>query len=226
MINEFAGFTTGSFRFLNDLRNNNAKPWFEAHKAEYQEHIFKPLQALVAEIAPVMLRIDHMLEVTPAQGKTISRIYRDTRFSRDKSPYKTNHWITFKRIKKDWQNFPAFFFELSPDLYRYGMGFYSADRTAMDKFRNALDSNPAPFLAATAFMSTGVFALEGASYKRPLKLDIHASLRDFYNKKSFYLVCNRQVQGNVINTSLAADLTSAFERLSPLYRYLLEVTHQ
>jgi uncharacterized protein (TIGR02453 family) len=226
MASEFTGFTTASFRFLNGLRKNNAKPWFEAHKAEYQEHILKPLQALVAELAPVMLGIDHFLEVTPALSKTVSRIYRDTRFSRGKSPYKTNHWITFKRLKKDWNNFPAFFFELSPDSYRYGMGFYSADRVTMDKFRESLDSNPAPFLATTASYTQGAFTLEGEAYKRPLKVDIQESLRDWYNRKSFYLVCNRQVQGNVIDISLATDLASAFESLAPLYHYLLEATNQ
>jgi len=226
MANEFTGFTTESFRFLNGLRKNNAKQWFEAHKSEYQEHVLKPLQALVTELAPIMLGIDHFLEATPALNKTISRIYRDTRFSRDKSPYKANHWITFKRPRKDWNNFPAFFFELSPDTYRYGMGYYAADRATMDDFRKSIESTPASFLAATAFYKHESFVLEGAAYKRPLKVDIPTLLQDWYNRKSFYLVCNRQVQGNVIDTSLATELASAFESLDPLYRYLLKVTSQ
>ena len=90
-----------------------------------------------------MRSIDPEIEVAP--GRAVSRVFRDTRFSKDKSPYKTSHWITFKRPRKNWQNFPAFFFEISPDTYRYGMGFFSADRATMDRFREGLETNPSVF---------------------------------------------------------------------------------
>lgn len=223
MPSEFTGFPPKGFQFLQGLRKNNTKEWFEAHIQEYQQFIFQPMQALVRELAPVMSGIDPLLEISPAVNKTISRIYRDTRFSKDKSPYKTSQWITFKRPRREWQNFPAYFFELSPESYRFGMGFYRADRSTMDRFRTDLDANPAPFLAATGFHGQDQFSLEGESYKRPLKSDIQASVQDWYNRKSFYLVSRHSVRQQGISSSLADELTSAFGTLTPLYHYLAKV---
>jgi len=223
MSSEFTGFSSKSFQFLQGLRKHNTKEWFEVHRQEYQQFILQPMQALVEELAPVMSGIDPSLEISPAVNKTISRIYRDTRFSKDKSPYKISQWITFKRPRREWQNFPAYFFELSPESYRFGMGFYSADRSTMDRFRTHLDADPALFLAATDFYSQGQFALEGESYKRPLKSNIQASLQDWYNRKSFYLVSQHSMQQQDISSSLADELASAFETLTPLYHYLIKV---
>lgn len=220
---KFTGFPSRGVQFLQGLREHNTKEWFESHRQEYQQFIVQPMQALVEELALLMLSIDPMLEVSPVVSKTISRIYRDTRFSKDKSPYKTNQWLTFKRPRKEWQNHPAYFFELSPEFYRFGMGFYRADRTTMDRFRADLDENPKPFLAATRFFNQGLFALEGESYKRPLKAEIPPTLQDWYNRKSFYLVSSHPVERQGISSALADELASSFEELAPLYQYLSKV---
>lgn len=225
MTDRFDGFPPHSLQFLRDLRHNNNKEWFELHKPDYQEHILRPLQILVAGLAPMMLSIDPDFEVRPALNKTISRIYRDTRFSRDKSPYKTSHWITFKRLTKEWKDYPAYFFEVSPDSYRYGMGFYSASRETMDNFRRRLDGNPRPFLSAISFFpGQDTFTIEGEVYKRPLKADVPVGLQDWYNRKNFYLVSNRQVTGDRIDRKLITELMDDFRTLAPLYHYLCKLT--
>lgn len=85
---------------------NNSKSWFEDNKHMYSECVLKPAQSLVSELSDFMLAIDPYLETAPTVGKTISRIYRDTRFSKDKSPFRTNIWITLKRPKKEWVDAP------------------------------------------------------------------------------------------------------------------------
>jgi len=224
MIDKFEGFSSESFRFLRDLQEYNRKEWFELHKSDYQAYILKPLQALVAELGQFMLSIDPHLEVKPAVNRTISRVYRDTRFSKDKSPYKTSQWITFKRLTKDWKDFPAFFFEISPDSYRYGMGFYSASRETMDRFRRSIDSNPQAFAAAISFFTNQeVFAIEGDEYKRPLKADIPKEFEQWYHRKSFYLVCNRRIEGGCIDKRLSSELMDGFQMLAPFYCYLCSI---
>lgn len=224
MIEKFEGFPAETFQFLRNLSDNNNKQWFELHKADYQENVLKPLQSLAAGLGPFMQSIDPDLEVRPMLNRTISRIHRDTRFSRDKSPYKTSHWITFKRPRIDWKDYPAYFFEISPDSYRYGMGFYSASRETMDRFRKTIDSDVAKFLSATSFFrKQTVFTIEGDRYKRPLKLDIPAVLSHWYNRKSIYLVCNRQIEDGVIEKELTSDLISGFETIAPFYHYLCKV---
>ena len=224
MIEKFDGFSAEAFHFLRNLCDNNRKDWFELHKPDYQEHVLKPLQALAAGLAPLMLSIDPDFEVTPAVNRTISRIYRDTRFSRDKSPYKTSHWITFKRLRKEWQDYPAFFFEISPGSYRYGMGFYSASRQTMDNFRKSIDTNPGAFLTAISFYpGQNNFTIGGDEYKRPLKADIPNEFQDWYNRKSLYLVSNQQIEGRSIDKKLLSELMHGFEAIAPLYHYLCRV---
>ncbi|ACM20569.1 protein of unknown function DUF2461 [Geotalea daltonii FRC-32] len=224
MSEKFTGFPPSAIQFLRTLRENNSKAWFDLHKPDYQNDLLKPLQALAAGLGPLMLSIDPDLEVTPAINRTISRIYRDTRFSRDKSPYKTSHWITFKRLRQEWKDYPAFFFEISPDSYRYGMGFYSASRQTMDNFRTAVDMNPKKFLTAISFYSNNkIFTIEGEQYKRPLKADISMELQAWYNRKSVYLVSNHQIDGNFIDKKLIKELQYGFEMLAPFYHYLCKV---
>jgi uncharacterized protein (TIGR02453 family) len=224
MIEKFDGFSPATFQFLRNLCDNNHKEWFELHKSDYQDHVLKPLQALTAGLGQFMLSIDPDIDVTPALNKTISKIYRDTRFSKNKSPYKTSHWITFKRLRKEWKDYPAFFFEISPISYRFGMGFYSASRQTMDNFRKTIDSNPSTFLSAISFYSRqNGFTIEGEEYKRPLKADISEELQDWYNRKSLYLVSNQQLTGNSIDKKLITDLMHGFEVIAPFYHYLCKV---
>jgi uncharacterized protein (TIGR02453 family) len=221
MIEKFSGFSPAAFQFLRTICDNNNREWFEAHKPDYQDHVLRPLQSLAAGLGPLMHSIDQDLEITPALNRTIARIYRDTRFSRDKSPYKTSHWITFKRQRIEWKDYPAFFFEISPYSYRYGMGFYSASRETMDRFRKGLDLNPAKFLSAVSFFpKQKVFTLEGEEYQRPLKTGVSEDLQCWYNRKNLYLVSNAQVDGGSIDSGLLKELISGFETIAPFYHYL------
>ncbi len=132
----FHGFSEDTIRFFDELGVNNTTTWFAANKDRYTHMVMKEFRALAEELHPVMMNIDPRLETRPE--KAISRIYRDVRFSDDKSPYKTTMWITYKRLNKTWQDYPSYFFKLSGSSYRYGMGFYSATRTTMDLFREQI----------------------------------------------------------------------------------------
>ncbi len=220
----FTGFSKNTINFLNNLKRNNNKDWFEKNKQTYNRYVLEPLRNLVADLSYFMLDIDSLFEVTPAVNKTISRIYRDTRFSKDKSLFKTNMWITFKRPQKDWKDAPAYFFEISPDLYRFGMGFYSATPNTMKKFRELIDKKPKRFQQAISFYSKQkTFVLEGEKYKRIFDEAKSKEIQDWYQRKSFYLVCNRKIDNTLFSKKLANNLTSGFGSLADFYRFLLQV---
>jgi uncharacterized protein (TIGR02453 family) len=167
MITAFNGFSPHALDFFANLGRNNNKAWFEAHRQEFEDYLMLPLKGLVSDLSGPMLGIDSEFVTMPAVDRTISRIYRDTRFSRDKSPYKTCLWITFKRHRTDWKDTPCYFFEITADTYRYGMGFYSATKDTMDSLRNFIDFNPVKFQRAISVLDEQkVFALEGERYKK------------------------------------------------------------
>jgi uncharacterized protein (TIGR02453 family) len=220
--NQFSGFSQQTLDFLQAVREKNSKAWFDANRPVYQKCLLEPMQNLVAELGDAMLDIDPAFETRPAINKTISRIYRDTRFSKDKSLFKNNMWIIFKRPSKDWKDAPCYYFEIFPGWYRYGMGYYSASRTTMDRFRETIDENPDEFLAAISFFKEQkMFQLEGEKYKRLIKNDHPPEIQEWYQRKSFYLACNRKVDEILFSPKLVDDLISGFMMLKPLYRYLI-----
>ena len=216
----FQGFTPDAVEFLRELRANNNKPWYEANKQRYQASVLKPFQALVADLGGLMLTIDPHFTITPAVSKTISRIYRDTRFSKDKSLYRSNVWLTFKRQQPDWQEAPAFYFELAPEGYTYGMGFYSATKAVMDRFREKITREPEDFLKVIGFYPTGGFILDGEQYKRMAVPDLPALVRDWYPYKSFHLSRRKGIDERLFSRGVFDDLSRGFGMLAPLYQYL------
>lgn len=217
----FNGFSQRTLDFLKNLRVNNNKAWFEAHRGEYQEYLLKPLQNLSADLTEFMLTIDPHFEIRPVVGKTISRIYRDTRFSKDKSPFRDTMWLTFKRPNNDWKDAPAYFFEISPESYRYGMGFYSVGKETMDRLREMIKNKSKEFIKVVSLYSKQkVFVVEGEKYKRILNGNIPEEFQDWYQMRNLYLVCNRRIDDSLFSRKLLNDLISGFGLISPLYHFL------
>lgn len=222
--NTFNGFSEEAILFIRQLSVNNNKPWFETHRQAYETFVLQALKDLVLSLSDTMLAIDPLFETRPMINKTISRIYRDIRFSKDKSPFRTTFWITFKRPKKDWKDAPAYFFGVSPEMYSYGMGFYSATPQTMTLFRSLVDKNVSDFEKVITFYDKqATFVLEGDKYKRTLNKSLPEAIQEWYQRKSFYLVCNRTIDEHLFSPTLFKTLKTDFEMLSDLYQYLSRV---
>ncbi|MBN2009767.1 DUF2461 domain-containing protein [candidate division KSB1 bacterium] len=220
----FTGFINETLTFFRDVHANNSKAWFEDHRDDYNRYVMTPFKQLVTDLAPTMLKIDPFMEVRPAVNKTISKIHRDTRFSNDKTLFKQNMWLTFKRPSEDWKVAPAFYFELFPDWYRYGMGYYSATRADMNRLREAIDNFPGEFLNVTAFLrETEFFTLHGDEYKRPIPSDHPDEIQTWYQRKSFYVSCDKQIEEVVFSAALVDELAERFLMMSSLYQYLMDL---
>jgi uncharacterized protein (TIGR02453 family) len=222
---KFYGFSRKTLKFLRDLKANNNKSWFEAHRADYEEFVLGHLCDLVMDLGDFMLDIDPRFEITPAVNKTISRIYRDTRFLKDKSPFRSTVWITFKNRSKDWTTrVCGYFFELSVDSYRYGMGFYNAAPAIMSKFREVIDENPEEFNKVISFFpKQHTFVLEGEKYKRIIDKSKPEEIQHWYQRKNMYLVCNRKIDDALFSSKLVDDLIAGFNMIAPFYHYLQSI---
>jgi len=215
----FTGFTPDTLVFLRTLAANNNKAWFEEHKDQYRQLLQEPLQQLALALSGSLMAIDHDLIIEPR--RVVSRIYRDTRFSRNKSPYKTTMWLTYKRPLTNWQDAPAYFFEIAADSYRFGMGFYSASKGTMDRLREEIEQREERFRQAVAFLGEqDTFVLEGELCKKVRKPDLPDDLQEWHMRKNLYLVCNRQPDESLSTRRLADDLGKGFFLLAPFYGYL------
>jgi uncharacterized protein (TIGR02453 family) len=220
--NTFSGFTHDTLRFLNELNLNNNKIWFEQNKERYKSVVVTPFIKLGESLIETMNKIDPELELRP--DKIISRIYRDVRFSQDKSPYRSNVWISYKRPLKEWAEAPVFFFELTPDSYRYGMGFYSAGKSTMDLFRIEMNRRTDEFLKiASAIARDKIFTVEGETYKRKIENKLPEKLQEWYQKKNLYLMTEHDIGKELFNGDIAATLESDFKSLEKLYKFLWSI---
>ncbi|GKX53610.1 hypothetical protein SOASR029_39190 [Budvicia aquatica] len=218
----FSGFNQQALTFLQDVRIQNSKDWFDEHRSIYDDQILTPFRLLVDDLSQSMLMIDPEFETRPAIGKTLSRIHRDTRFSHDKSRYRSHMWLTFKRHSKDWKDAPVYFFEIAPDFYRYGLGYYSASKSTMDLFRQLINRDEKAFLKVASCCKSP-FELVGESYKRPLVKEQAAKLADWYNRKSFAVMHTSRDMEMVFDNGLITHLEKGFKQLAPLYDYLMRV---
>jgi len=157
-----AHFGPGLFQFLAQLRENNDRDWFAANKERYEREVRDPMLRFITEAAAPLARISrHVLADPRPAGGSLFRIYRDTRFAKDKSPYKTHVAAHFRhRAGKD-VHAPGFYLHLEPGRVLLGTGIWHPDPPALLKIRKALVKDAAGWKRAVA----------GAAFRRMCRLD-------------------------------------------------------
>ena len=136
-------FTSDLFRFLEDLRKHNDRAWFAKNKARYQDVVQEPALEFVRGFAGYLRKISpHFVADDRPVGGSLFRIYRDVRFSKDKSPYKTHVGLDFRhRIGRD-VHAPSFYLHLQPGETFAAVGVWHPDRGALEKIRTAITAKP------------------------------------------------------------------------------------
>jgi uncharacterized protein (TIGR02453 family) len=219
---KFSGFSSETFKFLSDLAENNYKPWFDEHRLIYEEEVLQPIRALAVALTPAMYSIDSQMDFRA--NKIVSRIYRDTRFSNDKSPYKTHLWISFQRLVQNWEGFPGYYLEISPEGYQYGMGLYLAKRKIMDDFRARIEYEPDSFKKITEdLIGKHGFTLGGEEYKRTITNELPDYFQPWVQRKSIYLYKNHPIGPELFNEDFSLLMANELTLLQPLYNFLVDI---
>jgi uncharacterized protein (TIGR02453 family) len=135
-----AYFTPELFRFLTRLKRNNNREWFQAHKDEYESSVREPALRFIGDFAAPLYEIaPHLVaDARPSRG-SLFRIYRDTRFSHDKRPYKTNIAMRFSHRGKDVHS-PGFYLHLEPGKSFAACGLWHPEPPTLLKVRHAIVS--------------------------------------------------------------------------------------
>ena len=117
--------TPQALDFLFENRLKDSKEWYKEHKDIHTKLVVEPFREFVVNITPYMNEIDPAIICNP---KKISRIYRDARFSKDKSIFKDNQWCCFMNSERKelYEGLPSFFFDFSPRGFKYCCGYYKA----------------------------------------------------------------------------------------------------
>jgi len=213
----FEGFSKNTIDFMWNLRFNNNKPWFEEHKDEYKRDFLTPMKALGQEV------FERVAADFGNRGfiHKVSRIYKDARRVRDGEPYRTNLWFSIERPSEEWTGTPVFWFELMPENWSYGLGYYSARPETLVKLRARIDKNPKAFEKLIAPLEKqDEFILEGPNYVRKKEAPTPKTA-EWYNKKSFSLIHKQPNGEELFSPKLAERIIAGYAFLMPFYDYLV-----
>lgn len=190
------------------------REWVAQQRDTYQACVVEPQRALAGRLADYMSGLDPVLE------PSLSRIYRDARFSRGPALH-GSVWVTFQDRNLAPDERPAFCFELYPDRYRCLMGFYSAGREKMERVRRRIDAAPDRFAALVGALPAE-YAVMGELYRVSRAGHLPEAVRPWYDRKSFWTEALRPIDDLVLSDRLAFYLREQWALLHPLYRFLRE----
>ena len=179
------------FQFLRDLKANNTRPWFAANKERYLNEVRDPMLDFIRDFAGPLADISPHFRADPRpNGGSLFRIYRDTRFSRDKTPYKTNVGAHFRHAAGKNAHVPGFYLHLEPDACFAGCGIWRPDSRALAAIRESVVAREAEWSRATSAEDfRDMFELSGESLKRPPRgVDPDHPLIEDLKRKDFIAV--------------------------------------
>ena len=218
----YVGFSADSLAFLQELRANNNREWFKANKERYEErvldvalHFIQSMQGPLAKIAP-------RFEAIPTRvGGSLMRVYRDTRFSKDKTPYKTNIGIQFRHdLAKD-VHAPGYYVHIEPDNVFLGAGMWLPDSDSLRGIRQRIAARPAEWrrtLAEAGFKRH--FKLGGESLTRPPRgFDKEHECIEDIKRKSFIAVKEMDVKA-CLNPRFQQQVETAFKSAEQYMTFL------
>lgn len=212
----FRGFSDRTIDFMWGIRMNNERSWFEEHRDDYKNVLETPMKELGAQVFDAISEKCEDMNLI----LKVSRIFRDMRRLHGRGPYKDHLWFCIREPAEEWTDKPVFWFELMPESWSYGLGYYCARAQTMAKLRRHIDNDPKELeTLVREFNTQSEFIIEGEDYKKP-KGDPGELLLEWYNKKGFSLI-HKQPNGEEIFLPLLAErIAGGFLYLLPFYKLL------
>ncbi len=218
----YAGFEASTIAFLEELAVNNNRDWFGENKPRYEELVLdvalrfiQSMQEPLADIAP------HFVALPTRVGGSLMRVYRDTRFSKNKTPYKTNIGIQFRHEQAKDVHAPGYYVHIDPEQVFVGVGMWRPDSEPLRGIRERIAARPAEWrrvVDAPRFKRH--FSLGGETLTRPPRgFDADHECIEDIKRKSFIAVRNLPAEAP-LGKSFQRTVESSFRNAEPLMRFL------
>ena len=221
---EFRQFEPAIFQFLEQLEANNNRPWFQENKRRYEGQVLEPCLAFIRAFEPKLKKISKFFVASDRRvGGSLMRVYRDTRFAKDKRPYKTNVGIHFRHEFGRDIHAPGFYVHIAPEECFLGVGVWHPDGTALGRIRQAIVDEPDRWRRATRGKRFGqFFELTGDRLKRPPRgfpAD-HPLIEDL--KRKDFVGFAGQTEQDVLEETFPDIVAASFAASRPFMRFLCE----
>lgn len=214
-----AYFTKSTFQFLKDLRANNDREWFAEHKHRYERLLKEPALRFIEAFAPELRKLSPHFMATP---RSLFRIYRDTRFSKDKTPYKTHAAAWFKHERAKDVHAPGFYLHLGPGEVFMGAGVWHPEPATIGKIRDAIVADPKKLTRMLASPKMKGLEITGDALKRPPKgYDADHPLIEHLKRKD-WVVSVKLEEADATAAGFLDRFAGCCAQVSPMVKYLCE----
>ena len=225
---EFSGFPKECVSFYTELSRNNNKTWFAEHKADFETYVMAPARDFVFEMGRRLEAIAPKIIADPRLDKSIFRLYRDTRFSKNKEPYKNHLGIFFWEGTRPKMECPGFYFHLEPPHLMLAAGMHCFPRPLLDAFRNSVVDpklGPALARAARSVLKKKGYSIGGKHYKKtPRGYDANNDNADFLLFNGLYALFNSEIPEEIYSTEIIDYCFQKFSDMSPIHKWLVDMT--
>ena len=218
----YTGFDAETIRFLEELKANNNRDWFNANKSRYEEQVLDVALRFIQSMQDPLAGFAPRFTAVPKRmGGSLMRVYRDTRFSRDKTPYKTNIGIQFRHERARDVHAPGYYVHVDPDTVFLGVGMWRPAADALKAIRERIDAKPAEWVRARDDKDfRRYFDLGGETLSRPPRGydGDHPDIEDL-KRKDFIAVRNLAVE-DALSPRFQQRVETAFQAATPFMRFL------
>jgi len=226
MITGFDGFPRELFTFLEELKANNNKQWFQDNRSRYDEYVVAPVLDFIELTGLAILpNISHAFTAEAKKsGGSMFRIFRDTRFSHDKRPYKENVGCQFRHRSAKDAHCPGFYLHLAPEEVFIGAGIWRPDGPTIKKIRTRIVTKPDEWQAAVHAekVAKHFTGFEGEQLKHPPRgFDPDAPHMDDLRRKSFFLFKDFTAK-DTQSPDFINQVDDAFTHAGPLVRFVCQ----
>lgn len=215
-------FTKATFDFLDELAGNNNRAWFEANKPRYESLVREPALEFIAAMEPVLKTFAPNFRAEPRKiGGSLMRVFRDTRFSRDKTPYKTNIGIQFRHALGKDVHAPGFYVHIATDECFFAVGCWHPESDALGKIRDLVAQKPDNWFAARDDKKfAALWDLSGDSLTRPPRgYDSHHPAIADLKRKDFIALAPLSIK-EATGAGLVKLAGTRFAASAPFMRFL------
>jgi uncharacterized protein (TIGR02453 family) len=221
---DFRGFKPTIFQFLEELADNNNRPWFQENKGRYEREVLEPCLGFIRAFGPRLKRISPYFVASDRRvGGSLMRVYRDTRFAKDKTPYKINVGIQFRHEFGRDVHAPGFYVHIEPDRCFLAAGVWRPDRDSLKRIRQAIVGRPDRWAQTTRDRKfCEFFELRGDSLKRSPRgfpAD-HPHVEDL--KRTDFIGLSEVSERDVLDEAFADGVAARFATARRWMRFLCE----
>ena len=215
----FDKFTPDMLDFLAENHLRNSKSWYDEHKDVYKKLVTEPFYALVEAMGPHMLEIDPQFVTVPS--KAVSRVRRDTRFTKNKDLYRDHIWIVFRHPKKRLGSSLCYYFEIEQESWGYGVGYYDIPSAVREEYRQVILHHDKNYLEARrALEQAPDFCLYGDRYKRLPYPDAPEEDQDWLNRKNIGASFSSEDYTALFDGTFYDIMIANLKRIAPFYQFL------